>query len=180
MIGTPNIHNLYRRFSIVSTALFIAVNSYPNVDAYTKFCLFLNQMIGALLQKDNMPVWDRLVSVFPAWSASIKECVSMRIPLCTDLFPGIASLSFQYNSTQSQSWNYSILWKVVPVQNNISFLGATSGTQICEPPAQGAQFIPCQGYLKAMKYPKGCQHIRSTFPNGDVQWDPVNNDNNLP
>jgi hypothetical protein len=64
--GTPNMHNLYRSASIISTAFFIVVNSDPNVDASTEFCLLLNQMIGALLQNNRIPVCDRLVSVSPA------------------------------------------------------------------------------------------------------------------
>jgi hypothetical protein len=65
-IGTPNIRNLYRKASIISTAFFIAVNSDPKVDASTELCLLLNHIAGALLQNKRIPVCDRLVSVCPA------------------------------------------------------------------------------------------------------------------
>jgi hypothetical protein len=42
--------------SIISIAFFIAVNSDPEVDASTEFCLLLNQMVGAPLQNNKMPV----------------------------------------------------------------------------------------------------------------------------
>jgi hypothetical protein len=32
------------------------VNSDPKVDASTEFCLLLNQMVGAELQNNNIPV----------------------------------------------------------------------------------------------------------------------------
>jgi hypothetical protein len=62
-IGTPNIHNLYRKASIISTVFFIAVNSDLKVDAPTEFCLSLNHIAGALLQNKRIPVCDRLISV---------------------------------------------------------------------------------------------------------------------
>ena len=34
---------------MIYTAFFIAVKSYPNLDAYTKLCFMLNQIISALL-----------------------------------------------------------------------------------------------------------------------------------
>jgi hypothetical protein len=61
-IGTPNIHNSYRKASIISTAFFVAVNSNPKVDASTEFCLLLNHIVGTLLQNKRIPVCDRLVS----------------------------------------------------------------------------------------------------------------------
>ena len=43
--------SLYRNASIISTVFFIAVISVLNVDTSTELWLFLNQIIGALLQK---------------------------------------------------------------------------------------------------------------------------------
>jgi hypothetical protein len=50
----PNIRNLYRKASIVSTTFFIAVNSDPKVDICTEFCLLLNHIVGALLQNKGI------------------------------------------------------------------------------------------------------------------------------
>jgi len=46
-MGIPNILNLYRSASIISTAVFIATNSDPNVDVSTVDCAFEYQIIGA-------------------------------------------------------------------------------------------------------------------------------------
>ena len=54
--GMPNICNLYHNASINSIAVFIMMNSDPNVDDSTMFCHFKYQMIGALLTKINTPV----------------------------------------------------------------------------------------------------------------------------
>ena len=62
-IGTLNIRNLYQRAYMIYTSFFVSGNSEPNVDAYTEFWLFLNQIICALLQNNKMPVKDRLILV---------------------------------------------------------------------------------------------------------------------
>ena len=49
-------HSLYCYAYIMSTVLFIAVNSDPNIDALTKFFLLTNQIIDTLLQNNSMPV----------------------------------------------------------------------------------------------------------------------------
>ena len=46
---------------MISTEFFTAVKSDTNIDASNKFCLLINQMIGALLQNNNIPVQDCLV-----------------------------------------------------------------------------------------------------------------------
>jgi hypothetical protein len=92
-IGTPNILNLYRNASIISVAFFNAVDSDPNVEASTKFWRLLCQMIGALLQNNNIPVCDLLFSVSPAWFASTKQCVDMTLPLGFGMLVGIDSLA---------------------------------------------------------------------------------------
>ena len=38
-IGTPNIRTFYKMASLISTELFIAIKSYPNVDASTELYL---------------------------------------------------------------------------------------------------------------------------------------------
>ena len=50
------IHNLYQRASMISTALFIAMNVDPNVNDSTEFYLILNQMIGDLSHNNKMPI----------------------------------------------------------------------------------------------------------------------------
>ena len=57
--GMPNIHSLYCNASINSIAVFIVMNSDPNVEDSTMFCHFEYQMIGALLTKISMPVWEQ-------------------------------------------------------------------------------------------------------------------------
>ena len=56
LIGTPNINSFYKSAYIISTSFFVAVNSDPNVDAFTEFCLLINQIIGAMLQNNKIPV----------------------------------------------------------------------------------------------------------------------------
>ena len=90
-ILTPNMCDLYCNASIISNVLFITVISDPNFDDSTEFCLLPNQIIGALLQNNSMPVWDRLVSVSPALFLSTKQCDNMKLPLTTGIFPGIDS-----------------------------------------------------------------------------------------
>jgi hypothetical protein len=46
-IGTPNIRSLYLRDSIISTAIFIAMNCEPKVDDSTVFCASEHHIIGA-------------------------------------------------------------------------------------------------------------------------------------
>jgi hypothetical protein len=69
----------------------MAVISLPNVLTSTVFCLLLYQIIGALLTNIKIPVWLRLVPVFPAKSASTKQCVVAALPLGGGMSPGIAS-----------------------------------------------------------------------------------------
>ena len=52
----PTHAQLAANASIIFTGLFIAVNSDPNVDASTEFCILLNHIIDALLQNNSMPV----------------------------------------------------------------------------------------------------------------------------
>ena len=74
---------------MISTEFFIVMDPDPNIYASTKFCLFLKKIIGDLLQKRKMPVWDRLVSVSTSWFASTIQCDKMQLPLGTRFFPGI-------------------------------------------------------------------------------------------
>ena len=76
LIVTPNMLNLYRRASLISTVLLISVNSDPNVDSSTKLCLFLDQMIYAVLHNNNMPVWYLLVLLSSSCLVSTKQFVS--------------------------------------------------------------------------------------------------------
>jgi hypothetical protein len=72
--------SLYRNASTSSTAIFMATNSEPNVEASTVFCLLENQMTGARLMKMIIPVCDLLVTLQPAWSASTKHEVTTLLP----------------------------------------------------------------------------------------------------
>jgi hypothetical protein len=60
-IGIPNILNLYRIDSIMSTQILIVMNSDPNMDDSTVFCALLYHCTGAELRYINMPVCDLLV-----------------------------------------------------------------------------------------------------------------------
>ena len=71
-IGTPNILSLYRNAAISSTQFFTAVNSDPNVNVSTPFCLLLCHIIGDLLQNISIHIMDILVVLSPAWLASAK------------------------------------------------------------------------------------------------------------
>ena len=79
-MGTPNILSFYRNAAISSTGFFVAVNSDPNVDVYTPFCLFLCHIIGALLQNISIPVMDIILVFSPAWLASTKQWVYTDLP----------------------------------------------------------------------------------------------------
>ena len=64
-------------------------NSAPNVAASTVFCRLLNAVIGVLLRKMTMPVWDRRVTRLPAWLESQKQMTLTGFPrdvgaLCGD------------------------------------------------------------------------------------------------
>lgn len=65
-IGMPNHRNLYHSASNISTAVFIAINSLPNVDDSTVFCRLLYHEIGALLMNIKIPVCDLLVTLLLA------------------------------------------------------------------------------------------------------------------
>ena len=43
------------------------------------------------VEKNSITVWDRLVSVSPAWFTSTKQCVNIKLPLETGIYSGIAS-----------------------------------------------------------------------------------------
>ena len=65
-IGTLIILSLYHSPSIISIAILIAINSDPNVDDSTVFCLFEYHNIGALFTKISTPVCNLLVTQHPA------------------------------------------------------------------------------------------------------------------
>jgi hypothetical protein len=65
-IGIPSMRNLHRSASIISTPIRIATNSDPNVDDSTVLWDFEYHMMGAQLININIPVWDRLVTLFAA------------------------------------------------------------------------------------------------------------------
>jgi hypothetical protein len=79
--GMPIILSLYRRPSIMSTAIRNATNSEPNVDDSTVFCLLECHKIGALFTKMITRVWDCRVNRHPAWSESTKQEVTTKTPL---------------------------------------------------------------------------------------------------
>ncbi len=85
-IGTPNIHNLYHKASIISTAFFIAVNSDPKVDASNEFCLLLNHIAGALLQNKG---YQFVIVLSPCpWHAlhqrnNASTCSCLGLPVCS-------------------------------------------------------------------------------------------------
>ena len=64
-IGTPNILHLYLNDAISSTAFFVAVNSDPNVDVSTQFCLLLCHIMGALFTNMRIRVINLLVVLSP-------------------------------------------------------------------------------------------------------------------
>ena len=78
--GTPNILSLYRNDSICSTAVFMAMNSLPNVLVSTMICLLLYQMIGARFKNMSIPVCDLCVTLSPVWSESTKQCADTNLP----------------------------------------------------------------------------------------------------
>ena len=80
---------------MIYTAIFSVVNSDPNVYASTELYLLLNYIIGALLQNNEISVWDSILLVSPAWFVLTKQCVNMKLPICTGMFPVIASLASQ-------------------------------------------------------------------------------------
>jgi hypothetical protein len=79
--GIPIILSMYRRPSIMSTAIRNATKSETNVEDSTVFCLLECHKIGALFTKMRTPVWDRRVSQHPAWSVSMKQEVTTETPL---------------------------------------------------------------------------------------------------
>ena len=88
-MGTPNILSLYCKATIISTEFFISVNSDPNVDVPTTFCLFLCHITGALLQNIIIPVMDLLVVLSPAWLAYTKQWSDTDLPLGLGISKGI-------------------------------------------------------------------------------------------
>ena len=71
-IGTPKDRSLYRRDIINSVAFLKATISDPKVEVSTVFCFLELQFINVMLQNINIPVWDLLVSLSPAWSKDLK------------------------------------------------------------------------------------------------------------
>jgi len=74
-LGMPNMHNVYLNASINLIAIHDATNSAPNVDDLIVFWTLEYHITGARLIKIMIPVWDCLVILFPAWSASVKQLI---------------------------------------------------------------------------------------------------------
>lgn len=79
--------------SIVSTAIFMAMNSEPMVDVSTVACALENHAIGAELRYRRIPVWDLHVTQFPAWSASTKTFIWTALPRGSDAFGAMFSFT---------------------------------------------------------------------------------------
>ena len=94
--GTPIIRNLYRKPIINSVPIFKATYSEPKVDVSTVFYLVEYHKIGAMLQKINIPVWDLLVTLFPAWSASICALFCTLLPNGSGISNKISSFPSLY------------------------------------------------------------------------------------
>ncbi len=70
------------------------MKSEPTVEVSMVFWRFENHTIGALLQKIIIPVCDRLVTWFPAWSASTKQEIRTEFPSGSGALGGICSFTF--------------------------------------------------------------------------------------
>ena len=57
-MGTPIILSLYHNPCETSMACFIATKSSPKTALFTVACLFIYQMMQAILMKKQNPVWD--------------------------------------------------------------------------------------------------------------------------
>ena len=57
-MGTPIILSLYLNHHETSIACFIATNSAPQSALSTVVCLFVYQMMLAILMKKQNPMWD--------------------------------------------------------------------------------------------------------------------------
>ena len=90
-MGTPNTLSLYRNANIRSTEFFISVNSDPNFDVSTPFCLLLCQIIRDLLQNISILVMGLLVVLFSSWLASTKQWVNTDLPIGLGISKGIGS-----------------------------------------------------------------------------------------
>lgn len=74
-IGIPNIRSLYLNDTTCSQTVYNAINSLANVLHSTLFCLLLYHQIGTMFRKMRILVFDLLVIILPAWSASAKQLV---------------------------------------------------------------------------------------------------------
>ena len=116
----------------------------------------------------------------PAWFTSTKQCVNIKLPVGTGLFPGISSLESWWNPTSHNPENGSYLWQVAPGQEPISSSGAASGDKIYEATDQGAQFMEWKVNLTLMTSQKGYQWVQSTMLNKSGWWDLVNDAHQIP
>ena len=150
----------------------ITVNYNPKVDASsTEFCLLLtNQIAGALLQNNRMPVWDLLISVLPAWFTSINLCVIMQLAasrrrhIPRDLFTCVPIEFRPVTLLETISVNIRVCWGQMPK----SSLDMSSKNRIYEAPAQDVQLWALQSSLKVVTSLRECQHIQSQWPSEAV------------
>ena len=91
--GTSNILKLHIRDSIIFTEILEVMNSNPNLLNVTVAFFLLKKCIVALLIKNNTPVWDLYVTLFPVRYASTKQCVVTESPLSSGVPFKIDSLT---------------------------------------------------------------------------------------
>ena len=64
--GTTDMHSLYYNAITNLTASLSTVNLNTKVDVSTELCFLLRHITGARLQNINIPVCDRLVTLYDA------------------------------------------------------------------------------------------------------------------
>ena len=79
----------------------ITMKPIDNVIVSEVFYRLIYHSMGALFKNIRTTVWDILVALSPAWSASTKQCGETTLPFGFGASSGMASLAFRYKSYQS-------------------------------------------------------------------------------